>query len=59
MGFLRVECRCTNFRQSWTNKDEKLVLLSLDMIYASNIKRTYFKHIKDFGYPLFLPSKFA
>ena len=22
MGFLRVECRCTIFRQAWANKDK-------------------------------------
>ena len=46
MEFLRVECRCTHFRQAWTNKDKKLVFLSLDMIYVSNIKCIYFKHIQ-------------
>ena len=46
MEFLRVESRCTNFRQAWANKDKKLVFLSLDMIHVSNIKRIYFKHIQ-------------
>ena len=45
MEFLRVECRCINFRQAWAYKDKKLVFLSLDMIHVSNIKRIYFKHI--------------
>ena len=46
MGFLRVECRCTNFRQAWANKDKKLVFPSLDMISVSNIKPIYFKHVQ-------------
>ena len=46
MEFLHVECRCTNFRQAWANKDKKLVFLSLDMIHVSNIKLIYFKHIQ-------------
>ena len=33
MEFLRVECRCTNFRQEWANKDKKLVFLSLSFTY--------------------------
>ena len=45
-GFLRVESRCTIFRQSRANNDKKLVFLSLDMIYVSNINRIYFKHIQ-------------
>ena len=34
MRFLRFECQCTIFRQTWANKDKKLVFLSKDKIYV-------------------------
>ena len=45
MGFLRVECRCTNFRQAWANKDTKITIpiirYDLHIKYQVYIFQTY------------------